>query len=167
MGRVSRRRGCRHALPADAELTRTAPAVAHATKPKPHPPSGGTAYETIASRVPGPELPGSTPRPGMTLARPVRPGTRAGCVHVTPSVERVRTMSLTSQSAEKRQSLHAAQIRPPPSTSAETNGGSLMPLTSSLVSGETRTGPVNVTPPFIERTAPTWSTLARFDSKTE
>src|SRR5262249_18474351 len=130
--------------------------------------SGGTAYETTASRVAGPDVAGSTPRPGSTWdSPPLRPGTRTGCAQLRPSLERARTMSLTSQSFENRQSLHAAHTRPPPPPSADTNGGTRSPVTSSLVSDETRAGAVNVTPPLVERTAATWSTFARADPQTE
>ncbi len=75
-------------------------------------------------------------------------------------------MSFTSQSGTKRQSLQAAQIVPSPATSADTNGGTRRPDTSSLCSGTMPVGPLKLTPRSVDRTAAIWSTFARSDSNT-
>src|SRR3954468_12579766 len=106
----------------------------------------------------------------MTCASGASPprnaGTFVGAVQRSPSTELATTMLLAAQSGSKRQSLQAAQILPSPATSAETNGGTRRPVTSSVASGATRVGPGKVAPRSDERTVAISSIPARSEAQT-
>ena len=80
------------------------------------------AYAVTATRAVAPDVFLSTAIPGRYRSRllegaPI--GTRAGLVHVCPSVEVLNTMSLALQLWRNRQSDQATNTLPDPSTSAE------------------------------------------------
>src|SRR5215471_11392562 len=99
-----------------------------------------------------PVLAGFAAIAGMKLSKPV-PGTRAGALHVAPSVEVDNTIVFPAHPGRKMQSAHTTYIRPEASTAAAGSGGARRNALGASTIADTPTGRPKVAPPSVERTA--------------